>query len=52
GSMDWDQTVCLRKDVDDVRFWHRDSGSNEYFRRLMRPGKGNEVLRFLVRFID
>ncbi|KAJ7461105.1 hypothetical protein FB451DRAFT_1498239 [Mycena latifolia] len=52
GSMDWDQAVCLRKDFDDVRFWHGDSGSNEYFYRLMRPGKGDGVLRLLAGFID
>ncbi|KAJ6598418.1 hypothetical protein DFH09DRAFT_1131730 [Mycena vulgaris] len=50
GSLDWDQAACFKKDVDDVRFWHRDGGSNEYFRGLMRPGKGDEVL--LVGFID
>ncbi|KAJ6466826.1 hypothetical protein C8R45DRAFT_909866 [Mycena sanguinolenta] len=50
GSMDWGAAEVFKKDVDDARFWHRDSSANAFFRGLMRPGKGDEVL--LVGFID
>ncbi|KAJ7768208.1 hypothetical protein B0H16DRAFT_310073 [Mycena metata] len=50
GSMDWPAAECFKKDIDDVHFWHRDGGTNAYFHKLMRPGKGDEVL--LVGFID
>ncbi|KAJ7182763.1 hypothetical protein C8R43DRAFT_1054741 [Mycena crocata] len=49
-SMDWSAAAPFRKDLDDQRFWHRDSEANHFFRGLMRPGKGDEVL--LVGFID
>jgi len=50
GSVDWDKAEVFKKDVDDARFWHRDGGANAFFRGLMRPGKGDEVL--LVGFIN
>ncbi|KAJ7678089.1 hypothetical protein DFH06DRAFT_1422604 [Mycena polygramma] len=50
GSMDWEAAETFKKDVDDARFWHRDQAANEFFRGLMRPGSGDEVL--LVGFMD
>ncbi|KAJ6551332.1 hypothetical protein B0H19DRAFT_1157233 [Mycena capillaripes] len=50
GSMDWEGAECFKKDVDDARFWHRNSSANGFFRGLMRPEMGDEVL--LVGFID
>ncbi|KAJ7088661.1 hypothetical protein C8R44DRAFT_819250 [Mycena epipterygia] len=50
GSLDWDEAACFKKDIDDVRFWHRNANANQYFRALMRPGKGDEVL--LIGFMD
>ncbi|KAJ7196289.1 hypothetical protein GGX14DRAFT_403489 [Mycena pura] len=44
GSLSWDAALCFQKDVDDVRFWHRDKSSNEFFHQLLRPGMGDEVL--------
>ncbi|KAJ7472362.1 hypothetical protein B0H11DRAFT_2038738 [Mycena galericulata] len=49
-SVDWDAAVCFQKDVNDVKFWHRDKSANQFFRGLMRAGKGDEVL--LVGFMD
>ncbi|KAJ7750381.1 hypothetical protein DFH07DRAFT_545311 [Mycena maculata] len=49
-SLDWDAAASFRKDVDDVKFHHRDNGANQYFRGLMRAGKGDEVL--LIGFFD
>ncbi|KAF8201241.1 hypothetical protein K438DRAFT_1581951 [Mycena galopus ATCC 62051] len=50
GSVDWEAGEGFKKDGDDARFWHRDGGANDFFRGLMRPGKGDEVL--LIGFID
>lgn len=52
GSLDWpgDEAACFKKELDDVRFWHRNANANQYFRALMRPGKGDEVL--LIGFMD
>lgn len=50
GSMNWEAAESFKKDEDDVRFWHRDSDANAFFRGLMRQGMGDEVL--LVGFIN
>ncbi|KAJ6504108.1 hypothetical protein C8R47DRAFT_968766 [Mycena vitilis] len=50
GSMDWEAAETFKKDVDDARFWHRDKAANEFFRGLIRPGSGDEVL--LVGFMN
>ncbi|KAJ7621258.1 hypothetical protein FB45DRAFT_928806 [Roridomyces roridus] len=50
GSLDFTAAAPFRKDVDDVRFWHRDEEATDFFRGLMRKGKGDEVL--LVGFVD
>ncbi|KAJ7040658.1 hypothetical protein C8F04DRAFT_224184 [Mycena alexandri] len=50
GSMDWHAADSFKKDIDDVHFWRRDGGVNAYFHRLMRLGKGDEML--LVGIVD
>ncbi|KAK8009325.1 hypothetical protein PG991_011876 [Apiospora marii] len=51
GSNDHLAAVAFRKDIDDRgRYWHRDRAASEFYRGLIRPGTGDEVL--LVGFID
>ncbi|KAK8073177.1 hypothetical protein PG994_004076 [Apiospora phragmitis] len=51
GSNDHPAAAAFRKDVDDrQRYWHRDQAASEFYRGLIRPGTGDEVL--LVGFID
>ncbi|KAK7977207.1 hypothetical protein PG996_003279 [Apiospora saccharicola] len=51
GSNDHAAAAAFRKDVDDRgRYWHRDRATSEFYRGLIRPGTGDEVL--LVGFID
>ncbi|KAK8075325.1 hypothetical protein PG997_009988 [Apiospora hydei] len=51
GSNDHAAAAAFRKDVDDRgRYWHRDLAASEFYRGLIRPGTGDEVL--LVGFID
>ena len=45
GSMDWESGRAFMKDVDDERYWHRDRVLNEWYRRLFRKNRGDEVLQ-------
>ncbi|KAK1974490.1 hypothetical protein LZ30DRAFT_405647 [Colletotrichum cereale] len=50
GSNDSDQGEAFRKDVDDQRYWHRDQETSTFFRKLLRPNMGDEVLQ--ISFLD
>lgn len=50
GSNDHDAGRMFMKDVDDKQFWHRDEEASQYYRRLFRKDKGDEVLQ--VGFLD
>jgi hypothetical protein len=45
GSNATEEGVYFMKDLDDKRFWHRDSQQNDFFRALLRKGRGDEVLQ-------
>ncbi|KAK1990523.1 hypothetical protein LX36DRAFT_664123 [Colletotrichum falcatum] len=50
SSTDFGQGEALRKDVDDESYWHRDREASRFFRKLLRPGMGDEVLQ--ISFLD
>ncbi|CAJ2513211.1 Uu.00g013300.m01.CDS01 [Anthostomella pinea] len=50
GSNDHAAAAAFRKDVDAPDHWHRDHEASAFFRGLLRPGTGDEVL--LVGFLD
>ncbi|GME24430.1 hypothetical protein GTA08_BOTSDO11579 [Neofusicoccum parvum] len=45
GSNDWDAGACFKKDPNDRQYQHRDPEWNAFFRDLLRPGGGDEVLQ-------
>ncbi|KAH9904149.1 hypothetical protein F4778DRAFT_84366 [Xylariomycetidae sp. FL2044] len=50
GSNDHDAALAFKKDIDDPAHWHRDHEASHFYRGLLRPGYGDEVL--LVGFLD
>ncbi|WDK15188.1 hypothetical protein CGRA01v4_06469 [Colletotrichum graminicola] len=50
GSNDSEQGEAFRKDVDDQLYWHRDREASAFFRKLLRPDTGDEVLQ--ISFLD
>ena len=50
GSNDTEQGRAFMKDVDDPHYWHRKKEDNDWYRRLFRKLKGDEVLQ--VGYID
>ncbi|KAK7750854.1 hypothetical protein SLS62_007253 [Diatrype stigma] len=50
GSNDHESAAAFLKDIDDPSHWHRDHATSAFYRGLIGPGTGDEVL--LVGFLD
>ncbi|KAK1598835.1 uncharacterized protein LY79DRAFT_586375 [Colletotrichum navitas] len=50
GSNNSDQGESFRKDIDDQLYWHRDQKASAFFRNLLRPNTGDEVLQ--ISYLD
>ncbi|KAI0011553.1 hypothetical protein F4779DRAFT_572204 [Xylariaceae sp. FL0662B] len=50
GSSNHLEAAGFGKDIDDRKHWHRDRETSVFYRGLLRPGAGDEVL--LVGFLD
>ncbi|KAF3016407.1 hypothetical protein E8E14_002100 [Neopestalotiopsis sp. 37M] len=50
GSNASDQGSAFNKDIDDKTYWHRDIQASRFFRSLLRPHAGDEVLQ--ISFLD
>lgn len=45
GCNDTEEGKVFLKDSSNTQYWHRDSESSEFYRRLMRGGMGDDVLQ-------